>query len=581
MTRDVARRLLLGTAPALLGAAVAGGPTSACYSAGAGTSPPPKSFYFPVGLAVSKGGNVLYAVNSDFDLQWNGGTLQSYDLFGMRRDATALIIANLTGTWPTTDQQPFIGISKWAKNCRDQARGTLGNGTRALLGQSCAPPVNSAVYEKNSAIIGAFATDLQLSLSGTRLFMPVRGDATLTWADVPYDPPNATGPADFRLYCGQGADGRCDAIHHSGSDPNESGNTRHVTMPGEPFGIAQTEDGSAVAITHQTDTKTSLLMTVIHDSKPGTAPSVDPSMQFVLDGLPIGGSGIAAVPHDRDAVPPPCETNGNMPPCVRPAFLETSRNPNSPELDLLRYYNDDGSNLHRPFLAKEAVYGFTTNAPGTDSRGIAIDPTPRMACKWRATQFLATPPYLVPPSAADATACGELPARVFFANRTPPSLVVGEIGKASVSGDARYDPDLLRISGNISLPVGPSRVYLAPIVTSAGNYALRVFIVCFDASAIVVYDPEPPGRVENTIYVGQGPFAMAFDPFSTQDVAQNAPVQLDTRQDAQLNLRRYRFAYVASFTGSFVQLIDLDQSSPETFESIVFTLGQATKPKGT
>ena len=31
----------------------------------------------------------------------------------------------------------------------------------------------------------------------------------------------------------------------------------------------------------------------------------------------------------------------------------------------------------------------------------------------------------------------------------------------------------------------------------------------------------------------------------------------------------------------YVQLIDLDQSSPETFESIVFTLGQATKPKGT
>ena len=52
----------------------------ACYpAAGEGVDPPAFTFYFPVGLAVSKGGNVLYAVNSDFDLQWNGGTIQSLD----------------------------------------------------------------------------------------------------------------------------------------------------------------------------------------------------------------------------------------------------------------------------------------------------------------------------------------------------------------------------------------------------------------------------------------------------------------------------------------------------------------------
>jgi hypothetical protein len=49
-------------------------------------------------------------------------------------------------------------------------------------------------------------------------------------------------------------------------------------------------------------------------------------------------------------------------------------------------------------------------------------------------------------------------------------------------------------------------------------------------------------------------------------------------------LRRYRFAYVASFTQSFVQMIDLDDSlpgiSPQTYENVVFTLGQPTPPKG-
>src|SRR5579872_3674776 len=79
----------------LLCTAVLGVAFSACYTAGNGTPPPIKSFYYPTGLAVSGGGNVLYAINSDFDLQWNGGTLQSYDLFKVRADAAALVQANL------------------------------------------------------------------------------------------------------------------------------------------------------------------------------------------------------------------------------------------------------------------------------------------------------------------------------------------------------------------------------------------------------------------------------------------------------------------------------------------------------
>src|SRR5689334_1863933 len=64
------------TASVALLTAAAGG----CYDTGDGTKPPVESFYFPVGLQVSHGGSVLYVVNSDFDLQFNGGTLQSYDL---------------------------------------------------------------------------------------------------------------------------------------------------------------------------------------------------------------------------------------------------------------------------------------------------------------------------------------------------------------------------------------------------------------------------------------------------------------------------------------------------------------------
>src|SRR5690242_5729950 len=93
----------------LLGAALVGALMPACYSAGSGGGPPPDGFYFPVGLAVARDGDlhdatapmVLYVVNSDFDLQFNGGTLQSYDLRRLRRDAAQLVTTNLVTQDPS------------------------------------------------------------------------------------------------------------------------------------------------------------------------------------------------------------------------------------------------------------------------------------------------------------------------------------------------------------------------------------------------------------------------------------------------------------------------------------------------
>jgi hypothetical protein len=562
---------LLRAGQFLLGAAAVGAVAPSCYSAGAGTAPPPNTFYFPVGLAVSDDGAALYVVNSDFDLQWNGGTLQSYDLKRLRADATSLIAA------------PPAGCPEIAPP----------GGT--LLGQGCAPPRPSAAYFGASATIGAFATDLQVSIASTanhnkRLFIPVRGDATITWADVGDDPAHP-----LAIDCGQGPDGRCGTSHQAGS-ASQPDNTRGVAMPGEPFGMAQTEVGTFIAVTSQTTTQTSLLTTGLAPPPPAVAPDCQqrfdstcgPTMQFVLGGMPTGGIGITAVPHDPDApapgtVGPPvgrsntcadpndtppcpssrCEDVGDALPCVRPAFLETSRD--VPEIDLLRLYDDDGSSQHRPFLEREGVYPIASNAVGTDSRGIVVDPTPRIACKLQCK----------PLSPGDGqndcrAACGQIAARVFFASRTPPALGIGEIGGPPPTGVGAYDPDRLVLTGNVPLPPGPSNVYLAPIVDAAGRFALRVFVVCFDSNQIVIYDPNA-GAVEKVINVGAGPFAMAFDPFRMIDVGEQSAATSS-----------YRFAYVASFTQSYVQMIDLDNSQPtaETFENVVFTLGQPTLPKG-
>jgi DNA-binding beta-propeller fold protein YncE len=525
---------------------------SACYDGGNGTPPPGQKLNFPVGLAVSKGGGVLYVANSDFDLAYSNGTIQAYDLAAIRRDAVKQIAAN-----PSCQEAIDNGDA----------------GRRVPFGQECAPPVDTGIYFKHGVQIGAFATGLYLSPDGLRIFVPVRGNASLTWADVtPDDPSQPPNDSNFDVRCCNPTTSArcakapyCDAFHQAGNLPAlEKDNTRQVSLPGEPFGLAFTPDGTAAVLTHQNDTKISLFATGV-----GDGPHGDVSLQFVLDGVPTGGIGVATVPHGTCASP-------DCPPDVRPSFLMTSRA--VPQIPLLRYYPDEGtrgaSSNHRPFLIEESIFGLSAAAGGSDSRGIAIDPTPRMKCVAE-----------VPPKGgtrsqddvdADIAACQRLPARVFIANRTPPSLVVGDIG--GVAPDGSYDPDRLSLYANVPLVAGPSNVYLAPVVDQDGRYLLRVFVVCYDSQAVLVIDPDTR-QLESVIRTGAGPFAMAFDPFDLEEVARRETVPPDPRN---ASIKKYRFAYIASFLHSYIQVLDLDGSGPDktTFETIVFNLGTPTPPKG-
>jgi hypothetical protein len=501
-------------------------------------------------------------VNSDFDLQYSGGVLQSFNLAQLRKDVVTAIAD------PTSASLPFVRPGDRLINpgaCRNgdvPLYASDGTG-RQPLGQTCSPPMMPQAYQKDAAVLGAFATDLVLS-HGTRLFLPVRGDGSLTWADV-----DTAGADPYTLHCGTRDDqDRCDAAHHAGNNPNEPGNTRLLTMPGEPFGIAESRDHTAVAITHQSTGETSLFTTGFD----GTSFSTTPALQFIVENLPVSGIGIAAVPHPYETTNGTSACPANMS-CPNPSFLET--NHSAPEIDLLRYYADEGvsggtSSLARPFLVEENKFDLTLNTTGNDQRGIAIDASPRSACRQAVDTTSAT-------AAADLRACELLPARVFVASRTPAALLLGEMGNAGTNNNQAYDADSLVFYGSVPLSYGPSKVYLGPIIDATGRYALRVFVVCFDDNAIFVYDPDSQ-QVENIIHVGPGPYAIAFDPFNWDDVAAR---KLAPAADAT-GLRSYRFAYVASFTDSFVQILDLDggQTDKSTYQQIVYTLGSPTQPRG-
>ncbi len=588
------RRGMAGGSALLMGLGItwASALTSGCYTTGDGTAPPPDKFYYPVGMAVSQAGNVMYVANSDFDLQWNGGTVQSYDLHAVRlaaADQVANPPAGCPGTLP--DYEPGTTI-------------------RQPLGNTCSPPVDSTPFFRDSVTIGAFATDIQLArFTKNRLFVPVRGDASVTWfdvvpdaADAPPDPKKDTRYtyAPFALDCGALVGNRCDEAHHAGQ-LTDTENTRQLTLPGEPFGMAQSEDGAYFVLTHQNETKTSLFSTGAPALlSPGatdpaqrcnapaplsTARLTDPpSIQFVLDGMPVGGNGIVAVPHDPCAYfAPSGATTASAPP--RPAFLQTTRA--AAELDLVRFYPDHGpadpvptgSTLFRPYIVREAAFPLIANASGVDSRGIVIDDTPRRACKIKVSEDAT----LTGDARNEAlAACARRSARVFFANRSPATMLIGEVGDAAIAPDGTYNADSLQIYANVPLTAGPSRLYLAPIIDKNGNYALRVFIVCFDSQTVFIWDPDA-GQVENIIHVGRGPFALAFDPFDMDDVAARRPAAKST--DGQI-AHKYRFAYVASFTDSFVQVVDLDDTIQDTsgaryaYERVVYTLGYSQPPKG-
>lgn len=595
------RRVIPRTCIALTAAVLALAGTD-CYSNDDGQAPPLNQLYFPVGLQVSAGGNVLYVVNSDFDLQYNGGTIQSYDLTSLRQDVLQIIDDHRSTAVPIINRAVLEGTE-----CPERGQPTN-------LGQSCAPPVDSSKYFRDAVIVGAFATDLVLSKPPSqlipssprtsldeekpldnvrrfdRLYSPIRGNASLTWISVERDrvdqAPSGPDWPPFKLQCGKDATSRCDLAHLAGSNPEETGNTRRITMPGEPFGMTISQDGESILVTHQNEQRTSLFSTGQSRGDQDTAGDArdlapSPALQFVLEGVPIGGVGLAAVPHDRDAY---FDSPSLFP---RNAFLQTSRS--AALLALLRRYPDEiggvgdprqTSSLRRPFLDFEGSFDVAIGAGGTDSRGVAIDPTPRLECKARVAPVDVAKGRLEADVKRDLQICARKPARIFIANRSPASLLIGEVGGSATAND-EYNPDRVQIHTSIPLSAGPSKVYLAPVVESDGRYGLRVFVTCFDLPTLYVFDPAR-NEIENVFRVGVGPFAMAFDPFTFEDVAKHTEVPVDTRIPGRA-IHRYRFAYLASFTESYIQVIDLDNAhakSAVTFERIVFTLGQPTAPKG-
>jgi hypothetical protein len=540
--RSALRRAAL---PLLLGAlAIA---ESGCYFTDEGLEPPGEQFYFPTGLAVSPGRTALYVANSDFDLQYNGGTVQVLDLASIRATLAPILDGLQSGKGA-------------AATCASVG---LGVATNQILTPSACTPITPPF--KSFATIGAFASGLRLvpnpntSVGGARLFVPVRGDPSITWFDVA-DERTASGAKEpFKLDCGQaGVDQRCSDEHRMGIDPYD--NFRDLSLPVEPVGLDADDDGKALVSAHQIQGAPAVGLSINDWTS-----NLRPTFQY------YNGTNVANGPTEVARVPKPRlvqNLEGTTTPITyQPGFLVTYNN--SPQVDLFRVDFDAASAPPRPFLTRAGSAVISTNADGKDSRGIAIDPSARQACEDSCNDV---PHGTVGcQSKNDPTSClrccTNVPLDVYIANRAPATLLLGRVNTTVVDSDLAAGTgsgafDNAVIYDSVPLAQGPSKVGIGKVIGVDGQLHTRVFVVAFDTSFVFSYDPEAQ-LVDAVIRTSRGPHAIAFDACTTDCGPGEEP---------------HAFLYVGHFTDSYLGVVDLDMRRP-TFGTMFASIGTPIEPR--
>jgi len=470
---------------------------SGCFGPGEGVEVPQGEIYFPVGVALDaakpeEAPKHLYVVSSDFDLQYNGGAVQSYDLKTLFEKSVPVPCDADGGLCPAP------GASEVC------VEGEKPGSERLLYPGRCNPILPEPL---STVKISAFATDALLRYrddSGVepRLFIPVRGDQTLHWIDL---------GENGELECGQTNNGgACDAQHRAGDDPDQE-NDRDLKLGPEPFGIDADDRAETLVVTNQTSGTASLFVTEDWDA--------GPQLRFALnsDRIPARPTGIAHVPTSvKDDA----------------AYMMTFRD--SAQVRLVRFDADGDSTPRSELLLDAGGVSIDANSVGSDSRGIAIDGNARKAAQARCD--------------ADDADCLDsarlVPLDVYVANRAPASLLIGR---------TRPPEEYPYFFDTVPLTTGPSHVVTGQIPGPSGDLETRVFVVCFDSRRVFVYDPLR-GRMEAEIFTGRGPHAVAVD-------------------------TERKVLYVGHFTDSYVGVYSLDLAFPETYGTLLATLGTPKAPR--
>jgi hypothetical protein len=282
-----------------------------CMPDTSGIEPPSDRLIYPVGIATILDDQFLLAVNSNFDLEFNAGTV------------TPLAIGDLEAQFASGESV------------------VSGDGQYLFISDS------ALIQEDETIRVGAFASDLDLTPAGDRALIPVRGERAIMVVDIgDYE----TGQL---LDCGEGSDLHCDGAHRVESN-------EYFTLPIEPYEVASldyTEPNGEITTlgfaTHLAGGQVSLF--VVRDGMTGS--SAAPELIRVLGGVVPGASGIAVNPVNNEIY-----VSGRHDPSPHVAVLKVLTDSAN------GYYSDN------PFFNQTDTIDLAAEMyAGTDARGIAVN----------------------------------------------------------------------------------------------------------------------------------------------------------------------------------------------------------------
>lgn len=575
-----------------------------CVPPGDGERPPADSIYFPVSLTVNQTGEYLFVVNSDFDLRYSQGTIQSLDVARIREVAQRVCSrdADCAGD-ESCDNEPtdendgspsFSCVGPSGVPC--EGVGEKSSEDLSYAPGRCAPIDLSDPPDGGSSLIvdvaetSAFATQGLLlqrpcldggsisrcgpntssaeriqSANGEsfpeRLFVPVRGDTTIHYLDI---------DEDGRFHCGRSIEDtegisssslRCDTPHRISEGVtlglSSSGEVEEVDRPPLPAPDDDEEvpEGDPIEAFRLPPEPLDLSASedgrviVVSHQLGGYATTLlnswidAPQMIHILEGLSANPIGVAGLPGSDGL------QAGNQ-----PGFLLTYRS--NPRVELLRFVDDGLLQATSPEgpTEEQIDMGESTFRPELVSIAGTSITLNTAGFDSRGLAVDDSRRRAATEACGDDEDCREtasaIPLDVYVTNRTPNSLLVGRTG-----GE---DPEALvsalpQFYSNIPLTAGPSRAVVGYVINSQGERSLRVFVLCFDSALVYVYDPER-GEIETEFRTGRGPYSIAFD------------------EEAGL-------AFIGHFTDSYIGVVSIDQRHPMTFGATVATLGDPEPPR--
>jgi hypothetical protein len=486
---------------------------AACSLNQEGVDPPNDTFFYPSTAVADPTSTWLYVANSNADLRYNDGTLVAVDLVGAAADRAngggpmpaggGPLIQHPGGptqTWGLCPQEDYVNplprsdpeICCWdlldasILNCDErryiQSPSTVRTGSFAagMIWQDyCPDQCNLTTCVPPAGLAG-------------RIFMGIRGDTSLTWADV------TSGSPSFQ--CGQtsneslaecgGANRILTALGQVLTTEMNDNSAPAVNLPDEPYALQIDPDHGLLYVGHLA----------------GSTATVDTGGVSLFD---VSGTGSGTPPAPAFVAPFPSPFAPNS----AGAFGITDLKPHPP--------------LGQPIGSPSVMFASSRYIPLVASIGTfgTLPPDP-LGCPIKNTDVVVEPagdslnpglvgsemrgvafidPPLPPPPAPNMTPPPPPPAsRVYALERVPPDLVGFDIATNEAGVTTAIPTDFSETCSS------PTFLY-----EHDSGQGLRLYVNCFDTGEIYVFDPAVPTLI-TTFQIGRGPAGLVFDDLRKQ-----------------------------------------------------------------